>query len=38
MVALHAFHDSECDVAGWVVQKWQFQRDVIIELAHIIIF
>ena len=33
MVVLLVFHDSERDGmgGGWVIQKWQFQRDVIIE-------
>ena len=31
MVVLHVFRDSERDAVGWVVQKWQFQRDVGIE-------
>ena len=34
MVVLYVFRDSKCDAGkggGWVVQKWQFQRDVIIE-------
>ena len=31
MVVLRVFRDSERDAGGWVVQKWQCQRDVIIE-------
>ena len=31
MVVLHVYCDSERDAGGWVVQNWQFQRDVIIE-------
>ena len=31
MVAQHVFRDSERDDGEWVVQKWQFQCDVIIE-------
>ena len=31
MVDLHVFRDSERDAGGWVVQKWQFQCDIIIE-------
>ena len=31
MVVLHVIRDSEPDAGEWVVQKRQFQRDVIIE-------
>ena len=31
MVVLHIFRDSKRDAAGWVGQKWLFERDVIIE-------
>ena len=32
MVVLHVFHYSERDDGGGgVIQKWKFQRDVIIE-------
>ena len=31
MVVLHVFRDSERDAGGWVVNNWQFQRDVSIE-------
>ena len=27
----YIFPDSERDAGGWLVQKWQFQPDVIIE-------
>ena len=35
MLILHVFRDSERDAGGWVGQKWQFQRDIIIELPLI---
>ena len=32
MIALHVFRDSERDAGGrWVVQKFEFQREVFIE-------
>jgi len=31
MVVLLVCRDSERDAVGWVLQEWQFQRDVIIE-------
>ena len=31
MVVLQVFRDPERDAGEWVVQKWQFQRDVIIK-------
>ena len=34
MVVLNVFQDSERDAGGSVGQKWQFQRDVIIEQPH----
>ena len=37
MIVLHIFRDSERDAGGWVDQKWQFQRDAIIEQTRIIL-
>ena len=31
IVGLHVFRDSKRDAEGWVGQKWQCQRDAIIE-------
>ena len=31
MVVLYVLRDSERDAGEWMGQKWQFQRDVIIE-------
>ena len=31
MIVLHAFRDSEGDTGAGGDQKWQFQRDLIIE-------
>ena len=28
MVVLQVFRDSEREAGGWMVLKWQFQRDV----------
>ena len=37
MVVLYIFHASKRDAGGgWVVQKWQFQRDVIFEQPLVI--
>ena len=37
MVALHVFRDAERDAGGLMVQKWQFQRDLIIQQLHIVL-
>ena len=35
MVALDNLRDFELEAGGWVVQKWQFQGDVIFEEPHL---
>ena len=37
MTALHIFRDSERGAGGLVGQKWQFQRDAIIEQPRTIL-
>ena len=31
MAVLYIFRDSERDAEGWMVQKWQFQCDVLLS-------